>query len=67
MIENLNELLGTAIEPEFQPPRPGDIRDSLADVSLATSVLGYRPQVSFQQGLARSIDYYRSVVNPVTT
>ncbi len=67
LIENLNELLGTAIEPEFQPPRPGDVRDSLADVSLATSVLGYRPHVNFQQGLARSIDYYRSVVNPVTT
>lgn len=59
----INEVLGTQVEPEFAPPRPGDIRESMADISMARTVLGYEPQVDFLDGLRRSIDYYRSLAD----
>ena len=65
LLKQLNELLGTSIEPIHAPPRPGDIRESLADISAANTLLGYKPPVSFEDGLKRSIDYYRRLVgNP---
>jgi UDP-glucose 4-epimerase len=62
MVADLNRLLGTKVEPEFAPPRAGDIRESLADITQARQCLGYEPSVSFEEGLRRSIDYYRSVI-----
>lgn len=62
LLSKLQALLGTAIEPEFRPARVGDVRESLADISWARELLGYEPQVSFDEGLARSIDYYRRTV-----
>ncbi len=61
LLEVLNRLLGTEIEPRFDPPRPGDVRESLADITRARHLLGYRPQVDFEEGLRRSIDYYRQL------
>ena len=62
LIEQLNERLGTNIQPKFEPPRVGDVRESLADISRARGMLGYEPQVDFETGLAQSIDYYRGLV-----
>ncbi len=62
LIEVLNRLLGTNIEPQFAPPRAGDIRESLADITQARKLLGYEARISFEEGLRRSIDYYRSIV-----
>ncbi|MEX2187173.1 MAG: SDR family oxidoreductase [Pirellulales bacterium] len=62
LIEQLNERLGTRIEPNFEPARVGDVRESLADISRARAMLGYEPQVDFETGLKLSIDYYRSIV-----
>jgi UDP-glucose 4-epimerase len=62
LIGSINKALGTQIEPVFADPRPGDVRESLADISLARELLGFEPQVPFDEGLARSIDYYRSIV-----
>ncbi|MBI1901908.1 MAG: SDR family oxidoreductase [Planctomycetia bacterium] len=59
LIVQLKKLLGSKVEPEFLPPRPGDIRESLADISKARRALGYEPQVDFESGLRLSIDYYR--------
>jgi UDP-glucose 4-epimerase len=56
----LNELLETDVEPIFAEARPGDVRDSLADITLAQKLLGYNPPVTFEEGLRRSIEYYRS-------
>lgn len=50
------ELLGITINPEYREPRPGDVHDSLADISLAQRLLGYRPTVSFREGLARLLE-----------
>ncbi len=63
LIDAINDLLGTRIAPVFDAPRPGDVRESLADVSLARELLGYEPTVDLQEGLARSIDYYRGLAN----
>jgi UDP-glucose 4-epimerase len=62
LIRLLNEFLGTETQPEFAPARVGDIRDSMADITLARQVLGYDPPIDFQTGLKNSIDYYRSIV-----
>jgi len=50
------ELLGTAVDADYREPRPGDVRDSCADISLAQRLLGYKPSVSFHEGLARTLD-----------
>ncbi len=44
-------LYGKDMEPEYQPERPGDIKDSYADISLAKKELGYAPKVSLEEGL----------------
>ena len=47
-----SELLGAEAQPEYQPARAGDIRDSVADISLARRALGFAPQMSLRAGLA---------------
>jgi nucleoside-diphosphate-sugar epimerase len=42
-----------------KPPRPGDIRHSLAGIGLARRLLGYRPTVDFETGLRRTVAWYR--------
>jgi len=59
LVDALNELLGTSIEPEYDTPRPGDVRHSHADVSKATELLGYDPTVGFTDGLEHTIEYYQ--------
>ncbi|MBN2476208.1 MAG: SDR family oxidoreductase [Pirellulales bacterium] len=61
LIELLNELLGTDIRPTHTEPRVGDVRESLADITQARKLLGYEPLVDFEEGLRRSIDYYRGL------
>ncbi|MCA9163217.1 MAG: SDR family oxidoreductase [Pirellulaceae bacterium] len=62
LVSALNERLGTNIEPEYAPPRVGDVKESMADITLARRVLDYEPQVYFDEGLDRSIAYYRSLI-----
>ena len=62
LVSAINKVLGTNIEPILADRRPGDVRASLADISVAREVLGYEPVVGFEDGLKRSIDYYLSVV-----
>jgi len=59
LLEQLGSILGAKADPEFRPPRAGDVRDSYADVSKATRLLGYTPAVNFRDGLARTVEYYR--------
>jgi UDP-glucose 4-epimerase len=61
LLTALNKFLGTDVKPIHAPPRVGDVRESLADITLARRVLGYEPQVDFDEGLRRSIDYYRGL------
>jgi nucleoside-diphosphate-sugar epimerase len=55
----LQELLGTGIPARYGPPRPGDVRDSLADIGKARRLLGYEGGIRFDEGLRRSIAWYR--------
>ena len=61
LIDSINSALGTSIEPEFAPPRAGDVRESLADIAAAREALGYEPSIDFDEGLRRSIEYYRAI------
>jgi UDP-glucose 4-epimerase len=62
LIASINRVLGTKIEPSFAPPRAGDVRESLADITMARECLDYEPTIDFDEGLRRSIDYYRTLV-----
>jgi len=63
LVDRLNELLETEIEPIYDDPRPGDVRHSHADISKATRLLGYDPNVGFNDGLQRTIDAFNSESN----
>ncbi len=59
LVASLNRILGTSIEPSFGPPRPGDVKHSMADIDHARLLLGYEPRVLFEAGLARTADWFR--------
>jgi UDP-glucose 4-epimerase len=58
----LNRQLGTNIPPQHAPPRVGDVRHSCADISRARRELGYEPAVAFEEGLARTLAWYRQQI-----
>jgi UDP-glucose 4-epimerase len=60
LVDGINKALGTKTTPIFEPARAGDVRDSLADITLARRLLNYEPIVGFEEGLKRTVDYYRS-------
>jgi nucleoside-diphosphate-sugar epimerase len=59
VLRELGKITGKTLEAKYDPPRDGDIRDSQADISQAREFLGYDPQVSFEEGLARTFEWYR--------
>jgi UDP-glucose 4-epimerase len=59
LIAALNRLLGTSLEPKFGPARAGDVRHSRADISRGRRDLGYEPNVTFEDGLERTLRWYR--------
>jgi UDP-glucose 4-epimerase len=63
LIAALNKLLKVNVKPKHEPARIGDVRESMADITLARQLVGYEPRVSFEEGLRRSIDYYVGLVS----
>jgi UDP-glucose 4-epimerase len=63
LLDTLGKELGVAPRPEYRKTRAGDIRHSLADISGAYKLLGYRPRVDFETGLRRTLDWYRGKVS----
>ncbi|MHC4658313.1 MAG: SDR family oxidoreductase [Planctomycetota bacterium] len=59
IIDAISDLVGKGVAPIYTNPRPGDIKHSLADISLAQSLIGYKPTVPFKPGLQKAIDWYR--------
>jgi UDP-glucose 4-epimerase len=53
------KLAGVTIAPKYGPPRPGDVRDSQADTTLAIADLGHSPKFTFESGLAKTLEWYR--------
>jgi nucleoside-diphosphate-sugar epimerase len=59
-VQLLAKISGKPLKAKLEPSRDGDIRDSQADISEARDYLGYDPQVSFEEGLARTFEWYKS-------
>ncbi len=60
LLEALNKITAQNLQPNFQPARAGDVRNSLADISAARAGLGYEVKVDWREGLRRTLDFYRS-------
>jgi UDP-glucose 4-epimerase len=61
LVDGINKALGTKFEPIFESARAGDVRDSLADISQARKLLKYEPTVGFEEGLRRTVAFYRDL------
>ncbi len=59
IVDMINDLLGKNIKPIHVAPRPGDVKHSLADITLARKLIGFEPTIQFREGLERTIDWYR--------
>ncbi len=62
----LQKLTGYSGPPEYGPERAGDIKHSLADISLAQKQLGYTQKVSIEDGLAKTVEWYRGQIGAAT-
>ncbi len=60
LLSELGRITGRPAKAELRPPREGDVRHSLADIALARRLLGYKPSVKFEDGLRRTVEWYRS-------
>src|SRR5258705_11171871 len=65
LFNNIRDLVGGQMSPTYAPPRAGDVKDSQADISKARRILGYQPIANFEEGLARTVAWYRSTQVPV--
>ncbi|HTS18945.1 MAG TPA: SDR family oxidoreductase [Verrucomicrobiae bacterium] len=59
LVDTVNRILGKSIAPKLDPPRPGDILHSQADISKAERLLGWKPKVSFRDGIEKVIAWYQ--------
>jgi len=59
LLRAISAEFGYWLQPEFRPARPGDIRDSHADVGLAARLFGFKPTVGFEDGLRTTIEWLR--------
>jgi UDP-glucose 4-epimerase len=59
VLQLLEECIKQKVQPEYRPPRAGDVKHSLADISKAERMLGYRPVISFREGLKQTFEFFR--------
>lgn len=59
LFKTIRDLVDARVEAIYAPPRPGDVKDSQADISKARRLLAYEPIVNFEEGLARTVAWYR--------
>lgn len=60
LVDMLNDIMGTSIEAEHLDERKGDIKHSLADISLAGKLLSYSPKFTLKDGLKKTVEFYGS-------
>jgi UDP-glucose 4-epimerase len=60
LVTDLKELLGSSVDAEYTDPRTGDIKHSQGDITAARELLGYDPEVSFEEGLKRTVDWFKA-------
>jgi nucleoside-diphosphate-sugar epimerase len=61
LFETMKRLIGSTVEPVYAETRAGDVSDSQADITLARELLEYEPIVTFEDGLERTVDWYRTM------
>lgn len=66
IVAALNQMTGQNLTPRYEPARQGDVKHSLADITLAGQLLGYRPAVLFHEGLRRTFDWYAAHSDQLT-
>jgi len=59
IIDMINQMVGKKVKPKYTDPRPGDVKHSLADITAAEDLIGFKPTVPFREGLQLAIDWYR--------
>jgi UDP-N-acetylglucosamine 4-epimerase len=59
LVKVINEKLGTDIKPEFSDFRSGDVLHSLADISKANNLIGYLPEINFNEGIGITVDFFK--------
>jgi UDP-N-acetylglucosamine/UDP-N-acetyl-alpha-D-glucosaminouronate 4-epimerase len=62
LYQTMAEALGVEYGPEYEPTREGDVRHSLASVERARELLGYRPGVTWREGLVRTLEWYKQAL-----
>jgi nucleoside-diphosphate-sugar epimerase len=60
LVRILNRIFGKRINPVFLKPRPGDVFRTLADLSSAKKILGFKPQIDFIRGLNLTVEYFKN-------
>jgi len=58
LAEKLNKIIGTDIPPSHGPDKIGDIKHSLADISKAREILNYEPEIDFDEGLEKTVEWF---------
>jgi nucleoside-diphosphate-sugar epimerase len=66
LFEEMRKLIGADVKPTYAEVRPGDVRDSQADISKARRILGYQPTVAFDEGIRKTVDWYRTADTATT-
>ncbi len=66
LVGALNDIMGTSLQPQFGPPRTGDVRESMAAIDRARELIGYEPSVDFRTGLEHTVAWFaaRAGANP---
>jgi nucleoside-diphosphate-sugar epimerase len=64
LFETMKTLVGATAHPAYAETRAGDVKDSQADIAKARRILGYEPTVSFEEGLRRTVEWYRTATAP---
>lgn len=62
----LSKITGYTQQPQYAAERAGDVKHSLADISRTQEAIGYRPTVAFEDGLRRTVEWYKSAVRVLT-
>jgi nucleoside-diphosphate-sugar epimerase len=60
LLRHLQEIMGTDVTPSYVAPRPGDVRDSQADITLARTLIGYEPSVELREGLEKTVAWFQA-------
>ena len=60
LLKIIQKIVGTNIPPEYEPPRPGDIRKNMLNIAKAKKVLGWYPKITLEQGIKETVEFMRA-------